>query len=65
MTLQQALALLNLAIPGIENVILLFKNANGTTTALISSTQTQNAEDQAAIQAWLASHQNPAAAAKE
>jgi hypothetical protein len=55
------LALLNLAIPAIANVVILIKNADGSTTALVSSTQTQNTSDVAAIQTWLKQHQATAA----
>lgn len=51
------LALLNLAIPAVANLVILIKDASGNTTALISSTETQNASDIAAIQQWLAQHQ--------
>jgi hypothetical protein len=58
------LALLNLAIPAVANVVILIKNADGSTTALISSTQTQNAADVEAIQAWLSQHQSATTPAK-
>jgi len=59
MTLTAILQLLNLVTPAIENFVILIKNASGSTTALISSTETQNATDVASIQAWLAAHQIP------
>lgn len=62
MGLAAILQLLNLAVPAIANVVLMFKNADGSTTALISSTQVQNADDQAAIKTWLAQHQATSAA---
>lgn len=63
MNITAILQLLNLAIPAVTNLVLLIKNDTGGTTAIISSTQAQNASDTAAIQAWLASHQAPAAPA--
>jgi hypothetical protein len=50
------LNLLGLAIPAVTNLILLIKNESGSTTAIISSTETANAADIAQIQAWLAAH---------
>ena len=63
MNITAVLQLLNLVIPDVTNLILLIKNDTGGTTAIISSTQIQNASDTAAIQAWLALHQAPAAPA--
>lgn len=62
MGLAALLQLINVAVPGIENVVLLIKNESGSTTAILSTTATQNATDQATIQTWLTQHQAPAAA---
>jgi hypothetical protein len=64
MGLTAILQLLNLVAPAVENFVLLIKNESGSTTALISSTQQQNATDQAAIQTWLQQHQGTTPAAK-
>jgi hypothetical protein len=52
-------------VPTVGNIILLFKNSDGSTTALISSAQTATAADIAQMQAYLAQHQaaSPAPAA--
>jgi hypothetical protein len=61
MTITAILQLLNLAIPAVTTVVMLLKNENGGTTAIISTTEAQNASDIAAAQAWIAAHQNPPA----
>lgn len=62
------LQLANLIIPAATNLILLFKNESGTTTAIISSTETATDATIAQMQTWLTQHQavkttpaNPAA----
>lgn len=49
--------LLNLAIPAATNLILLIKNESGSTTAIISSTETATDETIAQMTAWLKQHQ--------
>lgn len=63
MNIAAILQLLNLAIPAVTNLVLLIKDASGSTTAIISSTQQANAQDIAQIQAWLQAHQTPPAPA--
>lgn len=60
------LALLNLAIPAATNLILLLKHPDGTTTAILSSTQTATDAELTQMQAYLKAHQaiTPAVAAK-
>jgi len=47
--------------PAIGNIIMLFKNTDGSTTALISSAQTATNADIQQMQAYLAAHQAIAA----
>jgi hypothetical protein len=50
------LGLVNLLLPVVSNVVLLVKNQNGTTTAIIASAETATADDQAQIEAWIHAH---------
>lgn len=54
------LSLLNLIIPAATNLVLLIKNESGSTTAIISSTETATDAEIAQMQAWITSHQTPA-----
>jgi len=58
------LQLANLIIPQVANVIMLIKNESGTTTAIISSTETATDQQIAQMQQWLQAHQAQAPAAK-
>lgn len=51
------LQLANLIIPAATNLILLFKNESGSTTAIISSTETATDATIAQMQTWLTQHQ--------
>ena len=55
------LQLANLIIPAATNLILLFKTESGSTTAIISSTETATDANIQQMQAWLAAHQAQAA----
>jgi hypothetical protein len=58
------LQLANLIIPAATNLILLFKTESGSTTAIISSTETATDETISQMQTWLSQHQASAPAAK-
>lgn len=51
------LSLLNLILPSATNLIILLKNESGSTTALISTTETATAAEISQIQAYLQAHQ--------
>lgn len=51
------LALINSLIPLAANIVLLFKNSDGTSTAIISSAQQATQTDIQQMQAWLQQHQ--------
>lgn len=51
------LQLLNLVIPAAENLIVLIKNESGSTTAIISSTETATDQTIAQMQQYLQQHQ--------
>lgn len=56
------IALANLIIPAATNLILLIKNESGSTTAIISSTETATDATIQQMQTWLTQHQNQKAA---
>ena len=51
------IALVNGLIPLATNIVMLFKNQDGTSTVVISSAQTATASDIQAMQQYLAQHQ--------
>lgn len=57
MELTAILQLITALTPSIGNVIMLFKNANGSSTVLVSSAQTATENDISQMQAWLQAHQ--------
>lgn len=56
-TLTSILQLVAGLTPTVGNIIMLFKNSDGSTTALISSAQTATNADIAQMQAYLSAHQ--------
>lgn len=56
------IALLNLILPAAANLVLLIQNESGTTTAIISSTETATDATIAQLQTWLQQHQAQAPA---
>jgi hypothetical protein len=61
MTFAAILQLIAGLTPAVGNIIMLFKDSTGNTTALISSAQTATAADIAQMQAYLTAHQASAA----
>ena len=59
------LSLLNLIIPAATNLVLLIKNESGSTTAIISSTETATDAEIAQMQGWIKSHQTTSPAASQ
>jgi hypothetical protein len=57
MTIAAILQLIAGLTPAVSNIVMLFKDSSGNTTALISSAQTATAADIANMQAYLAAHQ--------
>jgi hypothetical protein len=57
MTFAAILQLIAGLTPAVGNIIMLFKDSTGNTTALISSAQTATAADIAQMQAYLTAHQ--------
>lgn len=55
------IALINGLIPLVSNVVMLFKNQDGTSTVIISSAQAATNADIQAMQQYLAQHQAPTA----
>lgn len=51
------IALINGLIPLASNIVMLFKNQDGTSTVIISSAQTATTADIQAMQQYLAQHQ--------
>ena len=57
MTVAAILQLIAGLTPAVGNIIMLFKDSSGTTTAIVSSAQTATAADIAQMQAYLQAHQ--------
>jgi hypothetical protein len=57
MTVAAILQLIAGLTPAVGNIIMLFKDSTGTTTAIVSSAQTATAADIAQMQAYLQAHQ--------
>ena len=65
MTVAAILQLIVGLTPAVGNIIMLFKDSSGTTTAIVSSAQTATAADIAQMQAYLQAHQAQTAAPAE
>lgn len=63
MTIAAILQLIAGLTPTVQNIIMLFKDSSGNTTALISSAQTATQTDIANMQAYLQAHQQAPAPA--
>jgi len=65
MTVAAILQLIAGLTPAVGNIIMLFKDSSGTTTAIVSSAQTATAADIAQMQAYLQAHQAQTAASEK